>query len=217
MQSIKDIKRALELEGLKPGTEAYEAGFTKRRITLCQEYQQIESCGECRTNDRCSLLQDTLKSNNDRKQKTLEAHRAQQQQPGALQSHFHRQVPINQSRTYGAATNPNPNPQRLRERKDEPIRKHPGQVPTLPISSNRGRNDSPGFSSQARKSERGHLHEGSHAPKHSSSSAESGSIWDRCRWLGGSVPSGPRPHTVAGINAVSRNVGPLIYKPRDKK
>lgn len=57
---IIEIRTQLELEGLTPGTEKFEAVFLERKVAKCQELRGCPSCSQCLVVETCPLFKEYL-------------------------------------------------------------------------------------------------------------------------------------------------------------
>lgn len=59
-KALKELKKNLEREGLKPGTFPYEAEFRRRHVELCKQKRGVDSCYNCDYFLDCELVKQHL-------------------------------------------------------------------------------------------------------------------------------------------------------------
>jgi len=50
------IREEIEMEGYVPGTPEFERAFLERRVSKCQEMQNVQGCPSCKAFWDCSLV-----------------------------------------------------------------------------------------------------------------------------------------------------------------
>ena len=65
---LRVLEAELEGAGLKPGSKLYEQELRARKVELCKEFQQVDSCWNCKAFDGCSLVKQHLQDMRDRPQ-----------------------------------------------------------------------------------------------------------------------------------------------------
>jgi hypothetical protein len=61
MNRLERLHAELEAAGLKPGTPAFEKEERSRRVDLCKQMKQVDSCWNCDYFDHCELIKAHLR------------------------------------------------------------------------------------------------------------------------------------------------------------
>lgn len=55
-QVLRDLETTCAMEGLKPGTPAYEFRLLQLRVQTCREMKRLSTCNECYAYDECTYV-----------------------------------------------------------------------------------------------------------------------------------------------------------------
>lgn len=53
---LQQLEAEIEAQGLKRDTPLYLRVYRERKVDLCKQMQQVESCWDCRAFDHCELV-----------------------------------------------------------------------------------------------------------------------------------------------------------------
>jgi len=61
LDRLNRLRAELEAAGLKPGTPEFDKEERSRKVEMCKQMKQVDSCWNCEAFDHCELIKQHLR------------------------------------------------------------------------------------------------------------------------------------------------------------